>query len=342
MYLPSAPSPGKRVEVYVVSNQQYNSVNVYIGDANVSTNYVVVGINQWVVFQNCPGADSFTTSSSSVSNWVVLTPGAPSWNAGSLGTTVNVGSNNLSTTTNGIVYGIGNRLTGNGGVGVSVGYNNTTWSRSICLGFDNNCGATSGLFVGRGHQASSLQDANHSPYLFGQSANDRGRVQSFFLGFADSSGYSQFSKTVLYARISQNTAKTLTADSGAPAGGLLANILNIPVSAAYVLFNIKLIARDKVTGDFASWYISSEPLVLGRNSSGNAYLQPTSPTFTAGPNSSSLSGTLTFNFASSALNAVTPTIAVDTTNQGLNVQVTPANTNASTWYCHIDAMETTL
>ena len=114
---------------------------------------------------------------------------------------------------------------------------------------------------------------------------------------------------MLLGRSTAGAAVRMTAD-GAAAGS--ANIANIPNNTAWA-GTIMVAARDTSTGNCARWSI---PFGLGR--------QATASTTTLG------SGTVEFfNIIGTVAASGNLAVSADTTNGGLNLTFTPANSN--TW-----------
>ncbi len=187
------------------------------------------------------------------------------------------------------------------------GANNTaSGTQAIAGGSASVASGTFSVALGRGCTA----DGNSS-LATGQSARAHGitgaRVHA--ANNIATAGDAQLGDYVLLGRSTAGAAVRLTAD-GAAAGS--ANIANIPNNTAWA-GTIMVAARDTSTGNCARWHI---PIGLGR--------QGTASTTTLA------SGTVEFfNIIGTVAASGNLAASADTTNGGLNLTFTPANSN--TW-----------
>ncbi len=190
---------------------------------------------------------------------------------------------------------------------VAGGANNTASGNfSLAAGSACTASATYAVALGRGNTANAIAalatGQNASAHaLYGARVHAAGNIAA--------SGDCQLGDYVLGGRSTAGAAVRLTAD-GAAAGS--ANIANIPNNTAWC-GTIIVAARDTSTGNCARWSI---PFGLGRQATAASTTLAT--------------GTVEFfNIIGTVAAGANLALSADTTNGGLNLTFTPANSN--TW-----------
>ena len=213
--------------------------------------------------------------------------------------------------------GIGNRCTASGATSVAIGgyvYGDTIASGESS--FASICGTASGTFslaigclsVANAQSSVALGERSHVFGIYGR--------QVYASGYEGTTGDSQGSKFVLRERTTDATATTLTTDSGAAS---TTNQVILSNQSGY-RFKGSIIGKKSGTTDVAAWDIDGL-IVRGANAAAT---------------------TLVVNNVNVVDNTPawgTPTLAADTTNGGLRVQVTGAASTNIQWTAVIETTE---
>ena len=240
---------------------------------------------------------------------------------------VGLGASNTTTTSNCFV--LGNGSTSSGGFGsvalgrgniasgdgtLTAGFANTaSGARSISLGETNTSSAANSISLGKSNLSNS---ENGMAYGFQASVNGVFGRKSYASGQEGTVGDAQTSKFILRERTTNNTATTLTTNSSAASTN---NQIILSNQSAY-RFKGTIIGKRSGTTDIAAWDVDGL-IVRGANAAATTL------------NISNV--TLIQNTPAWG----TPTLAADTTNGGLRVQVTGAASTNIQWTCTIETTE---
>ena len=195
---------------------------------------------------------------------------------------------------------LGHSTTASGNYSTSLGYLNTaSGQQSVCLGSENTANATLSFALGFKSNVFSIY----------------GR-QTYASGQEGTSGDSQASKFILRERTTSNTATTITTDSGAAS---TTNQVILSNQSAY-RFKGSIVGKQSGSVNAAVWDIDGF-IVRGANAAATTL------------NVSNV--TLVQNTPAWG----TPTLAADTTNGGLRVQVTGAAATNIQWTAVIETTE---
>jgi hypothetical protein len=209
---------------------------------------------------------------------------------------------------------LGNSSTTSGTRALAFGYANTSSNdNALCLGGVNTASASDSVALGNRNVASGA-----SSLAYGFYANTFGVYgrQSYASGLEATAGDAQASKFILRERTTNNTATTLTSDSGA-AGA--ANQVILSNQSAY-RFKGSIVGKQSGSVNAAVWDVDGF-IVRGANAAATTL------------NVSNV--TLVQNTPAWG----TPTLAADTTNGGLRVQVTGAAATNIQWTAAIETTE---
>jgi hypothetical protein len=247
-------------------------------------------------------------------------------NTASGGNATSIGLSNISSSTGTHALGesntasgaystsLGNSSTTSGTRGLAFGYANTSSNdNALCLGGVNTASGADSVALGNRNIASGA-----SSLAYGFYANTFGIYgrQSYASGQEGTTGDSQASKFILRERTTNNTATTLTSDSGA-AGA--ANQVILSNQSAY-RFKGTIVGKQSGSVNAAVWDVDGF-IVRGANAAATTL------------NVSNV--TLVQNTPAWG----TPTLAADTTNGGLRVQVTGAAATNIQWTAAIETTE---
>jgi hypothetical protein len=275
-------------------NTVSNNVSVGIGFQNTSSGSAAVALGQ----QNtASGANATAIGRSNTSS---------STSASTLGES-NIASGAYSTA-------LGNLNTTNGTRGLAFGYANTSSNdNALCLGGVNTASGADSVALGNRNIASGA-----SSLAYGFYANTFGIYgrQSYASGLEATAGDAQASKFILRERTTNNTATTLTSDSGA-AGA--ANQVILSNQSAY-RFKGSIVGKQSGSVNAAVWDIDGF-IVRGANAAATTL------------NVSNV------NVVQNTPAWGTPTLAADTTNGGLRVQVIGAAATNIQWTAAIETIE---
>ena len=219
------------------------------------------------------------------------------------------------TASNTSAIAIGSNVTASGVSSVSIGSDNNVASSdyAVALGYNHTASGQGSFCVGMGNiangsRSTALGNNSHTFGIFGRFAYSSGQEST--------SGDSQTSKFILRERTTGNTATTITTDSGA-AG--TANQVILSNQSAY-RFKGTIIGKQSGSTNVAAWDVDGI-IVRGANAAattlslGNLTLVQNTPAWG------------------------TPTLAADTTNGGLRVQVTGATATNIQWTAVIETTE---
>jgi hypothetical protein len=227
-------------------------------------------------------------------------------------TSVAIGESNSSST--GYAYSFGTFNAASGAQSMAVGHSNTTSSQpSFSFGMSNISSAVGALTLGRlntanGDYSTVIGYQGHSFGIYGR--------QVYASGQEGTAGDSQASKFILRERTTNNTATTLTTNSSAASTN---NQVILSNQSAY-RFKGSIVGKQSGSVNAAVWDIDGF-LVRGANAAATTL------------NVSNV--TLVQNTPAWG----TPTLAADTTNGGLRVQVTGAAATNIQWTAVIDTTE---
>lgn len=227
-------------------------------------------------------------------------------------TSVAIGESNSSST--GYAYSFGASNTASGSQSMAVGHSNTTSSQpSFSFGMSNISNAVGALTLGRlntanGDYSTVIGYQGHSFGIYGR--------QVYASGQEGTAGDAQASKFILRERTTNNTATTITTNSGA-AG--TTNQVILSNQSAY-RFKGSIVGKQSGSVNAAVWDIDGF-IVRGANAAATTL------------NISNV--TLVQNTPAWG----TPTLAADTTNGGLRVQVTGAAATNIQWTAVIETTE---
>ena len=240
---------------------------------------------------------------------------------------VGLGASNTTTTSNCFVLGTGS--TSSGGFGsVALGRSNTasgdgtltagfantaSGPRSISLGETNTSSAANSISLGKSNLSNS---ENGMAYGFQASVNGVFGRKSYASGQEGTVGDAQTSKFILRERTTNNTATTLTTNSSAASTN---NQVILSNQSAY-RFKGSIVGKQSGSVNAAVWDVDGF-IVRGANAAATTL------------NVSNV--TLVENTPAWG----TPTLAADTTNGGLRVQVTGAAATNIQWTCTIETTE---
>ena len=223
-----------------------------------------------------------------------------------------IGSNNTCTTEYyTYAFGHGNAISSRG---QAVGYANT------CSGLNSNSFGKSNISSAAG--ATSIGDTNTANGQYSLALGFRSHVfgvygrQTYASGNESTDGDAQASKFILRERTTGNTATTITSDSNA-AG--TANQVILSNNSAYA-FEGKIIGKQSGSTNAAVWKVEGL-IVRGANAASTVLTASTITLFSNLPGWG------------------TPTLAADTTNGGLRVQVTGLAATNIQWTAIIETTE---
>lgn len=209
---------------------------------------------------------------------------------------------------------LGNSSSASGLRGLAFGYNNgSSGISSTTLGNSNLASAQDSMALGNRNTANGQNSLAYGFYA--HTFGIAGR-KSYASGREATDGDSQYSKFVLHKRTTGNTATTLTTDSGA---GGAANQVILSNQSAY-RFKGTIIGKKSGTTDTAAWDIDGL-IVRGANAAATTLIVG---------NVNVISNTPAWG---------TPTLTADTTNGGLQVQVTGAAATNIQWTAVIETTE---
>jgi hypothetical protein len=246
------------------------------------------------------------------------------------GNSVAIGQNNSSTNTNS--YSFGNENLSNGLNSVAIGrFNNASGTSSVAIGGNistyNLASGTRSVAIGEANTASGLNStalgqlniSNGSySFSFGRQAHTFGidGRQAYASGQEGTSGDAQVSKFILHERTTGNTTTTITTNSSAAATN---NQVILSDQSAY-RFKGSIVGKQSGSVNAAVWDIDGF-IVRGANATATTL------------NISNV------NVVQNTPGWGTPTLAADTTNGGLRVQVTGATATNIQWTAVIDTTE---
>ena len=241
-----------------------------------------------------------------------------------------IGHNNNSTNNNSYCFGNENLSNGVGSysigrfnnasgssavaIGGSIGtYNTASGTRSVAIGEANTASGTNAIALGQ----SNISNGSYS-FSFGRQAHTFGidGRQAYASGQEGTSGDAQVSKFILHERTTGNTATTITTNSSAAATN---NQVILSDQSAY-RFKGSIVGKQSGSVNAAVWDIDGF-IVRGANAAATTL------------NISNV------NVIQNTPGWGTPTLAADTTNGGLRVQVTGATATNIQWTAVIDTTE---
>ena len=209
---------------------------------------------------------------------------------------------------------LGNSSTTSGTRGLAFGYLNTSSNdNALCLGGVNTASAIESVALGNRNVASGASSLAYG--FYSNTFGIYGR-KSYASGRESTTGDSQTSKFVLHERTTDATATTLTTNSSA-AG--TTNQVILSNQSAY-RFKGTIIGKQSGSTNVAAWDVDGL-IVRGANAAATTLIVS---------NVNVVDNTPTFG---------TPTLAADTTNGGLQVQVTGVAATNIQWTASIETTE---
>jgi hypothetical protein len=340
VYLPSNPPPGKTILIKMDNGQSVASVkysyalNIY--DRSSATSVVNLRSGQYLYLQYTPLllCGSYTTTQSPWRN--LLGPDISG---------ISVGS---------VALGGGAGIGGQNGIAIASGASATTASGylSTAIGSAASASATSSIAIGgsissEGVLASGFASvalgvasaaSGRQSVVLGYNATDRGRTQLVYGGYSAqyAVGANQLAHGIMYGVTTTAAAVRLTTNGSTTVNSTSNNIWNIGAGMTFMFQTINVLARDTVTGDFATWSMvgGASAVVLSRPSTfGTSTLS--TPTFVAGPLTAA--GTISL--------MAPPSLTLDATSSGqngLNLSMTGvagSSTNPVHYQAYIVAQE---
>lgn len=271
------------------------------------------------------GANSFsvgTSNESSGSHSITLGTG----NASTSTASAAIGSNSNATNTASMAFGtsanatgvtsvsMGSGVTASGTSAFCVGQSSTASGQfSACIGQASSATAERAYVIGSESIANAAYSMSFGFYTHTFGIVGRHAYSNYPVAVV---GDSQYSKFILKRRTTGNTATTLTTDNGA-AGA--ANQVILSNQSAYG-FTGTIVGKQSGSTNAAMWKVEGL-IVRGANAA------------------STVLTTSTVTLVSNAPGWGTPTLAADTTNGGLQVQVIGATTTNIQWTAVIETTE---
>lgn len=334
------------------ANSTGNDFNVAIGTSNICTNEyyayafghgnAISSRGQAVGFSNsCSGLNSNSFGKSNTSSSAGATTIGDS-NTASGSKSVSLGTSNISSGSYSYSMGYGNTAAGYNGV-VALGWSNTISAGAsygafaagmqngvsgvgFAIGVQNS--VSNGCAIGSTNTASSgvalgtsnTVDAGGSTAIGKQASvfGIKGRV-AYSAGQVSSLGDSQASKFILQRRTTDATATTLISDAVASPTPYLSNQVILSNNSAYG-FTGTILAKQAGSTNAAYWKVEGL-LVRGASAGATVLLSPT------------------ITLVSNVPGWGTPTLAADTSNGGLQIQVTGAAATNIQWTAVIETTE---
>jgi len=338
VYLPSNPPPGKTILLKmdlgqsVTSGQNLYGLSIY--DRSSATPVVSLLSGRYLYLQYTPLllCGSSTTTQSPWRN--LLGPDISSISASSVVLGAGAGVNN----SNSIAIG-GGGVTSSGFQSVAIGsFANAGTGGTIAIG-----GGAGGESVTASGSASTVigyasTASGRQSVVLGYNATDRGRTQLVYGGY--NAGYAlganQLAHGIMYGVTTTAAAVRLTTNGSTTVNSTSNNIWNIGAGMTFMFQTINVLARDTVTGDFATWLMvgGANAVVLSRPSTFSTSTLST-PTFVAGPLTAG--GTISL--------MAPPSLTLDATSSGqngLNLSMTGvagSSTNPVHYQAYIVAQE---
>ena len=219
------------------------------------------------------------------------------------------------TASNTSAIAIGSNVTASGANSVSIGSDNNVASSdyAVALGYNHTASGQGSFCVGMGNiangsRSTALGNNSHTFGIFGRFAYASGQESTY--------GDSQTSKFVLHERTTNDTATTLTTNSSAAAA---TNQVILSNQSAYG-FTGTIVGKQSGSTNAAMWKVEG---LIARGANAASTVLTTS----------------TVTLVSNAPAWGTPTLAADTTNGGLIVQVTGAAATNIQWTAVIETTE---
>jgi hypothetical protein len=240
------------------------------------------------------------------------------------------GNENLSNGLNSVAIGRFNNASGTSSVAIGgniSNYNTASGTRSVSIGEANTASGTNATTIGKSNIANAVQataignactasgEYSHAMGNLASTLGIYGRY-SYASGQEAVIGDSQASKFVLRNRTTDATATTITSDSGAAS---TTNQVILSNQSAY-RFKGTIVGKQSGSVNAAVWDVDGF-IVRGANAAATTL------------NVSNV------NLVQNTPAWGTPTLAADTTNGGLRVQVTGASATNIQWTCTIDTTE---
>lgn len=262
--------------------------------------------------QVASGLYSFTAGyGNTASNNMSVSLGRSNTSSGP-GGSFSAGDSNVSSATSSIALGASNTSSAFASIAVGAG-NSSANNYAVGLGYFNTSSGVSSVCLGNVNTANSDYSFAYGSYAHTFSIIGR---QSYASGRESTDGDAQVSKFVLHERTTGNTATTLTTNSSAASTN---NQVILSNQSAY-RFKGTIIGKKQGTTDVASWDVDGL-IVRGANAAATTL------------NVSNV--TLVQNTPAWG----TPTLAADTTNGGLRVQVTGLAATNIQWTAVIETTE---
>ena len=288
-----------------------NAVDLQTSRANA--NQVSSGASSFSAGANNRADGSYSTSTGqgciATGNWSLALQRS---NTASGDSSISLGFNCTSTSDRSIA--IGESCTASAASTVSIGASNTSSAAyAVGIGYLNTSNQSNSIAIGRSNIAKS-----QNGFAFGLQASVNSVIgrQSYASGQEGTAGDAQASKFILRERTTGNTATTITTDSGAAS---TTNQVILSNQSAY-RFKGSIVGKQSGSVNSAVWDIDGF-IVRGANAAATTL------------NISNV--TLVQNTPAWG----TPTLAADTTNGGLRVQVTGAAATNIQWTAVIDTTE---
>jgi hypothetical protein len=295
---------GNKRGQYAVDLQSNRTINTCVASGDYSV--ILSGLNN-----TSSGSYSLSAGNScSATNNYSVAIGSSCTSSGTNSTAFGV--NSAATSTYATAFGYAATASSFGST--SLGYQNTASNNyAVALGDSNVSNAEGSVSMGsfntaNGTYSTALGRQSHAFGIYGRSV--------FASGQEGTSGDSQASKFILRERTTGNTATTLTTNSGAASTN---NQVILSNQSAY-RFKGTIIGKKSGTTDIAAWDVDGL-IVRGANAAA---------TTLAVSNVTLIQNTPAWG---------TPTLAADTTNGGLQVQVTGAATTNIQWTATIETTE---
>lgn len=295
---------GNKRGQYAVDWQMVRTNNVCVASGDYSS--IVGG-------QNCIASGSHSVAGGASCN----ASGTGSIAFGSINTSSNRGTlavGEISNATGYASFASGYSNTASSSGSQAQGYFNiASGGQSIALGQSNTASAQTAIAIGE----SNISNAAYG-FAYGRSANTFSIIgrKVYASGQESTSGDAQVSTFVLHERTTGNTATTLTTDSGVAS---TTNQVILSNNAAYA-FEGKIIGKQSGSTNAAVWKVEGL-IVRGANAASTVLTASTVTLFSNLPGWG------------------TPTLAADTTNGGLQVQVAGLAATNIQWTAVIETTE---
>lgn len=285
--------------------------NTTTGGNKRGANAVDLQTSRGAASQVASGLSSFTAGyGNTASNNMSVSLGRSNTSSGP-GGSFSAGDSNVSSATSSVALGASNTSSAFASIAVGAG-NSSANNYAVGLGYFNTSSGVSSVCLGNVNTANSDYSFAYGSYAHTFSIIGR---QSYASGRESTAGDAQVSKFVLHKRTTDATATTLTTNSSAASTN---NQVILRNQSAY-RFKGTIIGKESGSSNVAAWDIDG--LIVRTTSAATTSL---------------VVGNV--NLVSNIPGWGTPTLAADTTNGGLRVQVTGAVTDIQ-WTSIIETSE---